>query len=163
MGMGPKTFLEFTPTLLMVICILLPLNFLVTLGTVTLFLLSMTGQFSQITSVMGVEWSFFVVIPLVILLFNKYNTEYVARMNFATTTSLDETQDLMQQTLRRYFGDTLSDKMLNEGGEIKGENKWVSISFTDIKSYSTITENMSPEVTLEFLNQYFTAMHEVIK
>ena len=35
--------------------------------------------------------------------------------------------------------------------------------FADLSAYSTITENMSPEVALEFLNEYFTKMHEVIK
>ena len=70
---------------------------------------------------------------------------------------------LCKKTLRRYFGDVLSDKMLNDGGELDGENRWVTVLFTVLRSYSTITENMSPEVTLEFLNEYFTKMHEVIK
>ena len=70
---------------------------------------------------------------------------------------------LCKKTLRRYFGDVLSDKMLNGGGELDGENRWVPVLFTDLRSYSTITENMSPEVALEFLNEYFTKMHEVIK
>ena len=69
----------------------------------------------------------------------------------------------MQKTLRRYFGDVLSDKMLNDCGELDGKNRWVTVLFTDLRSYSTITENMSPEVALEFLNEYFTKMHLVIK
>ena len=50
------------------------------------------------------------------------------------------------------FGDILSDKMLKEDGSISGENKWVTLSFTDISSYSTIIEHMSPKVAVEFLN-----------
>ena len=46
---------------------------------------------------------------------------------------------------------------------MKGEIKWVSISFTDISSYSTIIENMSPEVAVKLLNEYFTKMHDVIE
>ena len=76
---------------------------------------------------------------------------------------MDKTKNLMQQTLKRYFGDVLSDKMLKERGELDGEIKWVSILFTDLSSYSTITENMSPEVALDFLNEYFTKMHDIIK
>ena len=38
----------------------------------------------------------------------------------------------MQQTLKRYFGETLTEKMLTNEGEIQGDNIWVSISFTDI-------------------------------
>ena len=38
----------------------------------------------------------------------------------------------------------------------------VSILFTDIASYSTIIEHMSPETAVQFLNEYFSAMHDVI-
>ena len=72
-------------------------------------------------------------------------------------------KNLMQTTLKRYFGDVLSDKMLKEGGELDGENKWVSILFSDLSSYSTITENMSPEVALEFLNEYFMQCMKSLK
>ena len=69
----------------------------------------------------------------------------------------------MRKTLKRYFGDVLSEKILAQKGELEGENRWVSILFTDISDYSTITENMAPEVALEFLNEYFSEMHNVIK
>ena len=69
----------------------------------------------------------------------------------------------MHETLNKYFGETLSDKILSEEGNLKGEIKWVSISFTDIASYSTIIENMSPEVAVKLLNEYFTRMHDVIE
>ena len=108
-------------------------------------------------------WIFTLPIPLILLTYNKYNVEYGSRSDFAKSVSIDETKNLMQKTLKRYFGDVLSKKMLNEGGELDGENRWVTILFTDLSSYSTITENMSPEVALEFLNEYFTSMHEIIK
>jgi class 3 adenylate cyclase len=162
-GIDGKAMLAMTPFLLIMMNIVLPLNFLVTLVMVGVFLGSFAPMFMGITDAPKDLWLFTLVFPLVVLTYNKYRTEHVAREDFAKTVSLDEAQGLMQQTLRRYFGDVLSDKMLKEGGEIEGENRWVSISFTDIASYSTITENMSPEVALEFLNEYFTGMHEVIK
>jgi adenylate cyclase len=69
----------------------------------------------------------------------------------------------MQETLKRYFGETLSEKILDNKGVLKGDNIWVSISFTDIASYSTIIEHMSPETAVKFLNEYFTSMHDVIE
>tara|TARA_B100001175_G_scaffold80828_1_gene67660 strand:- start:9 stop:674 length:666 start_codon:yes stop_codon:yes gene_type:complete len=69
----------------------------------------------------------------------------------------------MHQTLKRYFGDILSDKIIKNDGVVTGETKWVTICFTDISSYSTIVEYMSPAVAVEFLNQYFTSMHKVIE
>jgi class 3 adenylate cyclase len=162
-GMDGKVLLAFLPCGLILMMVLLPLNFLVTLVVVGLFLGSFAPMLMEVTDAPVEMWVFTLVLPFVILTYNKYRSEFGAREDFAKTVSLDEAQDLMQQTLRRYFGDVLSDKMLKEGGEIEGENRWVSISFTDIASYSTITENMSPEVALEFLNEYFTGMHEVIK
>ena len=44
----------------------------------------------------------------------------------------------MQQTLKRYFGDVLSDKMLKDGGELDGEIKWVSVLFTDLSGYQLL-------------------------
>ena len=70
---------------------------------------------------------------------------------------------MMHETLKRYFGDTLSEKIISQKGQLEGENRWVTILFADLSAYSTITENMSPEVALEFLNEYFTKMHDVIK
>ena len=133
--------------LIIIIYSLLPLNFVVTLITVAIFIFTLIPTLIDIKDAQLWEWVFFIPIPLIILTLHKYQVEYNARKDFATTVSLDETQDLMQQTLQRYFGDVLSEKMLKEGGEIEGENRWVSISFTDIKSYSTITENMSPEAS----------------
>ena len=69
----------------------------------------------------------------------------------------------MHKTLNRYFGDTLSEKIILNNGELKGESKWVTILFADLNSYSTITENMSPDVALKFLNEFFTKMNEEIK
>ena len=67
------------------------------------------------------------------------------------------------RTLNRYFGDALSEKIISNKGELKGENRWVTISFTDMNKYSTIIEKMSPEIAVQFLNEYFTCLHQVIK
>ena len=69
----------------------------------------------------------------------------------------------MHQTLNRYFGDALSEKIISNKGELKGENRWVTISFTDMNKYSTIIEKMSPEIAVQFLNEYFTSLHKVIQ
>ena len=62
----------------------------------------------------------------------------------------------MRQTLKRYFGGKLTEKILKNEGDLSGDNIWISISFTDIKSYSTIIEHMSPETVVKFLNEYFS-------
>ncbi len=76
---------------------------------------------------------------------------------------IESNRKLMQETLQRYFGETLTEKILLDEGELKGDNIWISISFTDISAYSTIIEHMSPETAVKFLNEYFTSMHDVIE
>ena len=162
-GFNPDDMLAFIPTLLLFIYILFPGNFVTSIIMTFLFLLTFVPVLMQVQGVHISVWIFTLPIPLILLTYNKYNVEYGSRSDFAKSVSIDETKNLMQKTLKRYFGDVLSEKMLNEGGELDGENRWVTILFSDLSSYSTITENMSPEVALEFLNEYFTAMHEVIK
>ena len=162
-GFNPNDMLAFLPTLFLFIYILFPGNFITSVIMTIIFLLTFIPPLLQVQDVHISVWIFSLPVPLILLTYNKYNSEHRNRSDFAKSVSIDETKNLMQTTLKRYFGDVLSDKMLREGGELDGENKWVSILFSDMSSYSTITENMSPEVALEFLNEYFTAMHEVIK
>ncbi len=98
-----------------------------------------------------------------ILLTNKWKIEIDNRVDYSKSVTINDTKKLMHQTLKRYFGDVLSDKIIKDDGAVSGETKWVTICFTDISSYSTIVEYMSPAVAVEFLNQYFTSMHKVIE
>ena len=91
------------------------------------------------------------------------NREIDFRRDFYQNKELESNRQLMQQTLKRYFGETLTEKILDNEGDLQGDNIWVSISFTDISSYSTIIEHMSPETAVKFLNEYFSAMHDVIE
>ena len=101
--------------------------------------------------------------PLALLIFNKRKSEISARETFSKSITIDENRKLMHNTLNRYFGDTLSEKIISNDGKLEGESKWVTILFADLSSYSTITENMSPDVALKFLNEFFTKMNEEIK
>ncbi len=161
-AMDLKESLTSMPTVLMFIGILFPLNLINTLICLLYIIITLVPMlpFSELDPA---NFIFSIPIPLILLVWNKYRTEYNNRLNFAKTVSIDQTKNLMQKTLKRYFGDVLSDKMLKEDGSISGENKWVTLSFTDISSYSTIIEHMSPKVAVEFLNEYFTSMHDVIE
>ena len=160
--LNPIDALSSMPTVFMFVGILFPLNLVNTLICLSYLTITIIGLI-PISELKVQFFMFSVPIPFILLVWNKYNTEYNNRLNFAKTVSIDQTKNLMQKTLKRYFGDVLSDKMLKEDGSISGENKWVTLSFTDISSYSTIIEHMSPKVAVEFLNEYFTAMHDVIE
>ena len=153
----------FMPFLLIITLVVVPFNFLTSLIIAVLAMIVNLPMLFLIPDLNPIYIFFGIVIPFAIIIFNKWSGEKSKRLDYAKTISMNETKDLMQQTLKRYFGDVLSDKMLKDEGELDGEIKWVSIMFTDLSSYSTITENMSPEVALDFLNEYFTKMHEIIK
>lgn len=73
-----------------------------------------------------------------------------------------------RQMIKNIFGQYISskyiDKILKEGSiiEMRGESKDLTVLFSDIRSFTTISEKMSPTELTAFLNQYFTAMTEVI-
>jgi len=106
---------------------------------------------------------YLLILPSIFLIANKRNREIDFRRDFYQSKTLEENRKLMQETLKRYFGESLTEKILDNKGDLKGDNIWVSISFTDISSYSTIIEHMSPETAVKFLNEYFSAMHDVIE
>ena len=153
----------FMPFLLIITLVVVPFNFMTSLLFSIWALIFNSPMLFSIPNLNPIYLFFGILAPFIILAFNKWSGEKSKRLDYAKTISIDETKNLMQQTLRKYFGDVLSDKMLKDGGDLEGEIKWVSVLFTDLSSYSTITENMSPEVALDFLNEYFTKMHEIIK
>ena len=108
------------------------------------------------------QLAYLLCIPAIFLIVNKRSREIDFRRDFFQNKRLELNRQLMQKTLKRYFGETLTEKILDNQGDLKGDNIWVSILFTDIASYSTIIEHMSPETAVQFLNEYFSAMHDVI-
>jgi adenylate cyclase len=53
-------------------------------------------------------------------------------------------------------------QQLLEKGRIKGRKMTVTVLFTDIKDFSTISERTDPEELMEWLNEYMDAMTEVV-
>ena len=100
------------------------------------------------------QLAYLLAIPSIFLIVNKRAREIDFRKDFFQNKELENNRQLMQKTLKRYFGETLTKKLLDDQGDLKGDNIWVSILFTDIASYSTIIEHMSPETAVKFLNEY---------
>lgn len=76
-----------------------------------------------------------------------------------------------EQRIRHAFGrfvpEQIIDDLVKSSGETEkvavGEKREVAILFSDIRSFTNISERNKPEVLVGFLNRYFTAMVEVIK
>ena len=98
----------------------------------------------------------FVLFPAFYLLFTVYQDKIKSRISFYY-------ENLLSKGLRKYFGESLTKQLIKDEGKINAETRWVTISFTDMNKYSTIIEKMSPDIAVQFLNEYFTTLHKVIK
>ena len=68
-------------------------------------------------------------------------------------------------TLGRYMSPELAKQVLQEdGGQLGGKRKKVSILFSDIRSFTKLSESMEPHEVVELLNEHFTgAVNAIIE
>ena len=151
------------PIMIMLYLIVYPFHFtnglIAVIGTSIPFVILLLSQGNMSLE----QLPYLLFLPFIFLIANKRNREIDFRRDFYQSKILETNRILMQKTLKRYFGENLTEKILTNEGDLEGDNIWVSISFTDISSYSTIIEHMSPETAVKFLNEYFSAMHDVIE
>ncbi len=64
--------------------------------------------------------------------------------------------------LVRYFSPAVADRIAEQGGTSRGEHREISILFADIRGFTTLSEKLASDAVLELLNEYHSAMVEVI-
>jgi len=73
---------------------------------------------------------------------------------------------LARRRLRSAFGQFVSpevmDRVLREGAALGGELRTVSVLMSDLRGFTTLSEKLSPDRISEVMNEYFTAMVDVI-
>lgn len=73
---------------------------------------------------------------------------------------------LYRRTFERYVSKEIVDLVLAKpwlAPKLGGEQREVTILFSDIRSFTTISEQRTPEEVVAFLNAYLTAMADVIR
>lgn len=69
----------------------------------------------------------------------------------------------VRSTMARYMSPQVAEQLLESGGDqLGGANQVASVLFSDIRSFTTLSEELGPKETVSMLNEYFTDMMEVI-
>ncbi len=72
-------------------------------------------------------------------------------------------RDLVSDLLGKVVSPAIAKELLSKKVELGGEEKEVTILFSDIRSFTTLSENTTPTMILNLLNRYLTVMSEIIE
>jgi adenylate cyclase len=77
----------------------------------------------------------------------------------------DKDRRLLQKSFALYLAPHVINRMLssNKLPELGGETRNVTVFFSDIEGFSLIAEKMSPDSLMELMNEYLSAMTDVIE
>ena len=83
-----------------------------------------------------------------------------ARVN--TSLEKKRLRDQQKSLFRTFATPEVAEQLLREGFSLGGKNVIASVMFADIRSFTTLSENQEPAVTIELLNEYFGLMFDPI-
>ncbi len=96
--------------------------------------------------------------PLVALLFSGTFSEVVLYQQ------QEEQSRFIEGAFASYLSPDLLKKLIKEPKSLSlgGEKKELTIFFSDIRSFTSISESMDPQKLIKYLNRYFTPMSDII-
>ncbi len=133
------------------------------------------SSFVLILSNLSLIIIFLLIIPVTIIVFTNIVINFPSEIIFSlilSLTSSNLTKYLIEnkekwklnKALSEYVSEDIAREILSGDGKIKldGEKKFVSIFFSDIQGFTTISEAYSPEGLLAYLREYIKEMSDII-
>jgi class 3 adenylate cyclase len=82
--------------------------------------------------------------------------------NFNNMIEQVQDREFIKETFGRYVPESVATAILENKGEFKAQHRLATILYTDIQSFTTICESLSPDGVVGLLNEYFSLLFEVI-
>lgn len=85
-------------------------------------------------------------------------------LNARVNSSLEKKRlyDEQKSLLKRFATDEVAQDLQEQGFAIGGRRITATVLFCDIRDFTALSENMSPEATIDLLNTYYTLMFEAV-
>jgi class 3 adenylate cyclase len=71
-------------------------------------------------------------------------------------------RDQQRELVRKFATSAVAEELLTTGLSLGGKEVEASVMFSDIRSFTSITERLSPADTIDLLNSYYTLMFDAI-
>jgi len=128
----------------------------------TVLTLTLIGIFAALFVSAAVLFSLHIVVPLLYLLLGFFITG-ASVISFEYISESREKR-FIRNAFSRYLAPDVIDEINKDPSRLKlgGEKREVTILFSDIRGFTTISEALSPEELMSKLNEYLTAMTEII-
>ncbi|MCB1170999.1 MAG: adenylate/guanylate cyclase domain-containing protein [Leptospiraceae bacterium] len=72
-------------------------------------------------------------------------------------------REFVTRILGAYVSEEIKDRLLDQGLSMEGEEKEVTVLFSDLRDFTTLSEDMPPRRVVQILNMYFDRMVRIIQ
>ncbi|MCS7298564.1 MAG: adenylate/guanylate cyclase domain-containing protein [Spirochaetia bacterium] len=83
--------------------------------------------------------------------------------NFNSMVEQIEEKEKMRDIMNKVVSEEIAKELMKKGIELGGEMRFVSMLFSDIRGFTSMSEKMDPRDLISILNEYMTEMVEIVK